>query len=227
MALCVNRISFDCLTSTQTVSHAGAKKSCTLVSFLGGCCHYCTALADEYPIATTMNTAGCVAQRELCTRYNGRLQFCVLSLCHTMLSMLRFCRAIKHRSVWRVNGVRRPGAESTSSNLEQVLFLLAWPNVAQLRTRSISADGKLARPNVAQLRTGSIFCGWKARLANQRRGKRGRLTPRRSNKTGGLFDSNVFFRLPLLRKVQTKFEGSKEKQVILALEVRSERRLMT
>ena len=35
---------------------------------------------------------------------------------------------------------------------------------------------------------------------------------------GGLFDSNVFFlHLPLLNKVQTKCDGSKEKQVILAL----------
>ena len=69
-----------------------------------------------------------------------------------MLSMLRFCRAIKHRSVWRVNGVRRPGAESTSSNLEQVLFLLAWPNVAQLRTGSFFVDGKLAWPISAEVK---------------------------------------------------------------------------
>ena len=65
----------------------------------------------------------------------------------------------------------------------------------------------------------TIFLRWRARLANQRRGERGRLTPRRSNKNGGLFDPNVFFfRLPLLRKVQTKCDGSEEKQVILTLE---------
>ena len=63
-----------------------------------------------------------------------------------------------------------------------------------------------------------IFCGWKARLANHRRGERSRLTPKRSKRNGGLFDSNVFFfRLPLLRKVQTKSDGSEEKQVIPTL----------
>ena len=101
-----------------------------------------------------------------------------------MLSMLRFCRVVKCRSVWPVDAVRRLGIESTSRSLEHVLFL----------------------------------CGWKARLSNQRRSGRGRLTPRGSNKNDGRFDSNVFvFRLPLLPKVQAKCDDSEKKQVILAV----------
>ena len=38
------------------------------------------------------------------------------------------------------------------------------------------------RKHFEQFRTRLIFCGWKARLANQRRCERGRLTSRRSNK---------------------------------------------
>ena len=45
------------------------------------------------------------------------------SLCHTMLSMLRFCRAIKYRGVWHVDVVRSQGAESTSHSVDHVLFL--------------------------------------------------------------------------------------------------------
>ena len=101
-----------------------------------------------------------------------------------MLWMLRFCRAIKPRSVWHVDAVRS------------------------------SRGSKARRP----AKTRPLFCGWKARLANQRRGERGRLTPRRSNKNGGLFDSNVFFVcLPVLRKLPTKCDDSEEKQVILAV----------
>ena len=59
------------------------------------------------------------------------------SLCHTILSMLRFCRAIKYRSVWHVDGVRRQGAESKSRSLEHVLFSaggkLAWPINAEVK----------------------------------------------------------------------------------------------
>ena len=59
-------------------------------------------------------------------------------------------------------------------------------------------------------------------LANQRRGEKGRLTPGRSNKTGGLCDSNVFFfRLPLSHKINAttarKKKQQQQKQVILAL----------
>ena len=64
----------------------------------------------------------------------GRLN---LSLCYTMLSMLRFCRAIKYRSVWHVNAVRRPGAEIKSRSLEHVL---------------ISSCEKLARPISAEVK---------------------------------------------------------------------------
>ena len=54
-----------------------------------------------------------------------------------MLSMLRFCRAIKYRSVWHVNAVRRLWPESTSRSLEQVLFSaggkLAWHISAEVK----------------------------------------------------------------------------------------------
>ena len=64
----------------------------------------------------------------------GRLN---LSLRYTMLSMLRFCRAIKYRSVLHVNAVRRLGAEMKSRSLEHVL---------------ISAGGKLAQPISAEVK---------------------------------------------------------------------------
>ena len=80
---------------------------------------------------------------------------------------------------------------------------------------SVSSGGQ---KHVVPLRTRLIFCRRKACQANQHRGERGQLTPRMSNKTSGLFDSNVFFYpLPLLHKVQTKCDGSEEKQVILAV----------
>ena len=40
-----------------------------------------------------------------------RMSEALLSLCHTMLSMLRFCRLIKYRSLWHVDAVGRLGAE--------------------------------------------------------------------------------------------------------------------
>ena len=74
------------------------------------------------------------------------------------------------------------------------------------------------RKQVVQIRTRPIFCGWRARLANQRKVERGQLTPRRSHK---MADSNVFFsRVHLLHKVQTKCDDSEEIQVILALGAR-------
>ena len=72
--------------------------------------------------------------------------------------------------------------------------------------------------HTAQSRTHSIFWRWKACLANQHGGERGRLTLRWSNKNGRIFDSNVFFFcLTLLREVKTKRNSSEEKQVILAV----------
>ena len=65
----------------------------------------------------------------------------------------------------------------------------SWKHVVQFRTHSISVGGKLT-------------------FTNQRRYERGWLTLRRSNKYGGLFNSNVFFCLTLLHKVQTKCDGS-------------------
>ena len=54
------------------------------------------------------------------------------------------------------------------------------------------------------LQHGLFSAGEKLAWPSQRTSQRDRLTPRRSNKNGGLFDSNVvFFRSPLLRKVQT------------------------
>ena len=54
-----------------------------------------------------------------------------------MLSKLRFCRAIKYRSVWYVDAVRRLEAEITSRSLEHVLFSmggrLAWPISAEVK----------------------------------------------------------------------------------------------
>ena len=74
------------------------------------------------------------------------------------------------------------------------------------------------RKHITQVRTHPICCRWKAHLANKRRGKSGWLTLRRLTKNGGLSHLCVFFfRLPLLCKVQTKCNGSKEKQVTLAL----------
>ena len=45
------------------------------------------------------------------------------SIGHTILSMLRFCRAIKCCHVWHVEAARREESESTSHGLEHVLFL--------------------------------------------------------------------------------------------------------
>ena len=54
-----------------------------------------------------------------------------------MLSMLRFCRAIKHRSVWYVDVVFRLEAENTSHSSEDVLISvggkLAWPISAEAK----------------------------------------------------------------------------------------------
>ena len=62
------------------------------------------------------------------------------------------------------------------------------------------------------------FYGWEACMANWHRDERGQLALRRSNKNGGLFDSNAFFfLLPLLHKVQTKCNSSKEKRAILTV----------
>ena len=54
-----------------------------------------------------------------------------------MLSMLLFCRAIKCRSLWHLNAVRRVEAEGMSRSLEHVLFSvggkLAWPIIAEAK----------------------------------------------------------------------------------------------
>ena len=54
-----------------------------------------------------------------------------------MLSMLLFCRAIKCRSLWHLNAVRRVEAEGMSRSLEHVLF---------------SVGGKLASPIIAEVK---------------------------------------------------------------------------
>ena len=41
-----------------------------------------------------------------------------------MLSVLRFCRAVKYRSVLHVNAVRDLGAESKTRGLEHVVLFL-------------------------------------------------------------------------------------------------------
>ena len=68
----------------------------------------------------------------------------------------------------------------------------------QFTTRSISAGGKLAWPISAKVKAVDY--------------------PGRSNKDGGLFNSNVYFSgLPLMCEVQTKYYDSEETQVILIL----------
>ena len=110
----------------------------------------------------------------------------VLSLCHMMLSLLQFCRAIKYWCVFYVDVVCWLGAEGVLHSLEHI----PWPNI----------------------------CRWKTHLANQHRGEGGRQTLKWSNKNCALFDWNVcFFHLPLLQKVQTMCNSSKEKQVIVAV----------
>ena len=107
-----------------------------------------------------------------------------------MLSMQRFCHAIKYRSVWHVDAMRRQGvakskrflAECTSHCSEHVLFLRVESSLGQSAQRwKRLTDAVKVKQKCLTLRFECLLC------------------------------------LPFLRKVQTKREGSEEKQVILAV----------
>ena len=78
-----------------------------------------------------------------------------------MLSMLRFCRAIKYHSVWHVDTVRRLGPGTTSRSLEHVLVSaggkFAWPISAEVKEVDCPREGQTKMGDSIRM-SFSFFC---------------------------------------------------------------------